>query len=586
MKKFFKYFLATFLGIMISFGMIIAIIAIIIAANTEVEMVSPNSVLQLKLNGVIKEKAQHNPLKKLNPTKMSEEEEIGLDELIGAIKYAKDDPNIRGILLNVDGLNAGYSTAGEIREALGIFKESGKFVISHSDYYSQKAYYLSSVANSIYLNPAGVLEFKGLGGTLMFFKDALAKLGIEPIVIREGKYKSAIEPFVNTEMSEANREQYTALMEDMWLHIKNEVAASRRIEVPYLDSIAEHLLASSAENATKYGLVDSTKYYDEVLAILKDSLNLADNEAIKIVELSTYLNSYRMMKELSNNSESPQVAVIRAQGTIYTGTGNFDIIGGETFAKAVRQAREDENVKAIVLRVNSGGGSALASEVVWREMVLAKQTKPVVVSMGDVAASGGYYIACPANAIIASPTTITGSIGVFGVLWNSEEVMGKIGVSTDVVKTNQYADIGSATRKMKDEERKIIETEIESIYDDFITHVAEGREMQKEMVNELGQGRVWSGQDALENGLIDMLGSCDLAITTAANMANITDYTIRELPEIDDPLELFFRSIGAKIEAAQMENLLGELAPFVKMADEMKDMKGAQARMPYSIIVE
>jgi len=586
MKKFLKYSLATFTGVIVAVMLIVLVVFIIAISAESTPQIENKSVLHLKLNKPIKERVQYNPLKKINLSGMGDDE-IALSELLGAIEMAREDPRIEGILLNPELIHAGYATVAEIREALSMFKETGKFVLAYADYYEQKTYYLASVANRVYLNPAGVIEYKGLGATLSFYKNTLEKLGLEPIILKEGKYKSAVEPFTNTEMSESNREQYDALLKSMWLSLRNDIAGSRAIDVNKLDSIAQHLLVTSSESALEYSFVDENKYYDQVLQELKDSVDIKEDEELALVDMDAYLTNFRLAAEMHKlQNQDKQVAVIRAQGTIIHGNGDVNNIGGKTFAKAIRQARQDENVKAIVLRVNSGGGSALASEEVWREMALAKQAKPTVVSMGDYAASGGYYIACPASYIIANPLTITGSIGVFGVLWNAEKTLDKIGVSNDVVKTNQYADIASVSRKMKEYEKAKLSESVEKIYTDFVQHVSDGRGLQKEHVQEIAQGRVWTGQDALEIGLIDELGTIDLAIKTAASLAKLDAFSIKELPESDDPLDEFFRTMSMNVKETEMEKALGEFYPYIKTAKEVTKIQGIQARLPFDIVVE
>lgn len=586
MKKFLKYSLATFTGVIVALLLITLVVFIIAASSESKPAIKNKSILHVRLNKPIKERVQFNPLKKISISGLGDDDLL-LSELLGAIEMAREDPKIEGILLNTDILNAGYATIAEIREALSMFRETGKFIISYADFYEQKTYYLASIANRVYMNPAGIIEYKGLGATLSFYKKTLEKLGIEPIIIKEGKYKSAVEPLINTEMSESNREQYNALLNSMWLNIRNDIAGSRAIDVNKLDSIAQHLLVTSSESAIEYNFIDENKYYDQVLQELKDSVNIKEEDELNLVELDTYLTNFRIASEIKKISlQENQIAIIRAQGNIIQGKGDVDNIGGKTFAKAIRQARTDKNVKAIVLRINSGGGSALASEEVWREMTLAKKAKPTVVSMGDYAASGGYYIACPADLIVANPLTITGSIGVFGVLWNAEKALDKIGVSNDVVKTNQYADIASASRKMEEYEKEKLSESVEKIYIDFVQHVADGRNIPKDSILQIAQGRVWSGQDALEVGLVDILGTTDMAIKSAANMAKLDAFSIKELPELDDPLEELFKAISMQVKETEIEKVLGEFYPYIKTAREATKIKGIQARLPFDIIVE
>lgn len=592
MWKFIKYVLATFIGtvlgvivlVLIGVG-IVAGVAASVMDEDPVE-VEPNSILVLKFDQPIVERASHNPLKNLDISTMKNKTELGLHDIVKSIIVAKDDPNIKGIFLNSSSVRAGISTVDEIRNALIRFKESGKFIISFNEFYSQGGYYLASVADKIYLKPEGLVEFKGLSAQALFFKDALKKIGVAPQVIRHGKYKGAVEPFIADEMSPENREQIKVYVESVWQHVLNGISGYRRLSVFQLNEIADKLTVRNAPNAVSAGLIDQLKYYDEVLVELKDSLQMDESKDIPAVLIGDYISNIEKKEKVNNVlNEKDEIAVIVASGDIISGEGEDDNIGGERIARAIREARRDENIKAIVFRVNSGGGSALASESIWRESLLASQQKTFVVSMGDAAASGGYYIACPADYIVANPTTITGSIGVFGILPNAEELMNNIGISTQVVNTNKYSDIGTITRSLKDKEKEVIGKSIDEIYETFITHVAEGREMPVEMVDSVGQGRIWTGTDAYSLGLIDMLGDMQTAIQVACDMEEIKDYKIKYLPKSEDPFEQLFESFSS-VEDAKIKELLGDSYIYYDGFKDISTQKGVQARIPFKLVVE
>lgn len=584
MKSFFKYLLATILGVIIAsifvFFIFMGIIASMVSSKKDEVKVKPNSVLELKFDKEIVDRSANNPFENFDFGGFEPSGKTGLDEILKNIKKAKDDENIKGIFMNSTVIPAGMATVEEIRNALIDFKSSGKFIISYSDYYSQKAYYLSSVADKVYTNPEGGVEFKGLHAELMFFKGTLEKLGIEPIAIRHGKYKSAVEPFICDKMSDANREQTSAYVNSLWLKMVEGISQSRNITVNELNKIADNLSTVNLDEAIKLRLIDSVKYYDQILCDLK-TLTGAKKEP-EMISLQKYFNApgARKDKKLAKD----KIAIIFAQGEIVTGKGSEEIIGSDRISKAIREARTDSTIKAIVLRVNSPGGSALASEIIWREMKLAAAVKPVVASMGDVAASGGYYISCAADTIVASPNTITGSIGVLGLMMNGQKFMkDKLGVTTDRVTTNKYSDIGNFFRPMTNEEKAIILTEIEKVYDTFITHVAEGRHMTKEKVDEIGQGRVWSGITGKNIGLVDVLGGMDRAVEIAAEMAKLEKYRIVSLPKLEDPFTQLLKSFGEETHAWFMKQELGDNYKYYMQLKQITQSQGIQARIPYLV---
>jgi protease IV len=586
MKQFFKTVFASLLGtllasvifVLLIIGMIGAIAAIS-GSEKEVE-VKENSILAVKFEGPITDRSSKNPFQNLGAI-FSKEQAIGLDDILNNIEKAKEDENIKGIYMEITSVPAGIAMVEEIRTKLLEFKNAGKFIIAYSEYYTQGAYYLASVADKVYLNPQGAIDFKGLSAELMFFKNALAKLEVEPQIIRHGKFKSAIEPFILEKMSDENREQTMTYIGSIWNHMVEGISKSRSVSAEELNKIADEMLLQKAEDAVKYKFADQLAYKDEILEILKEKTEAKAVDKINSVSIADYTNAKEKKKK---DFTKDKIAVIYAVGEIDGGEGDDEKIGSERISKAIREARLDEKVKAIVLRVNSPGGSALASEVMWREVVLAKQAKPVIVSMGNVAASGGYYISCAADTIVAEPNTITGSIGVFGVLFNAQGFMNnKIGITFDTVKTNMHADIGSINRPLMASERDIIQKSVEHVYDVFITRVAEGRNLTKEQVDEIGQGRVWSGVDAKRIGLVDVLGGLETAIEIAAQKAGLENYKLLSLPKQKDPLEELFSKGTSGVEEAMVKHFLGENAKYYMTLDRLKRYSGIQTRMPYEV---
>lgn len=591
MIKFLKYTLATFVGVVTAFVFLILIAVLIIFAvsGSSETNIEDNSVLVMKLQGEIIDNVSHSPLENISPFSTSSSGKTGLVEILKAIKEASADTKIKGILLRVEDVNAGTSTLKEIRDALQEFKSSGKFILSYSDFYSQRAYYLASVADRVYMNPEGYLLIKGVSLSTTYFKTTLEKLGVQPQFIRHGKYKSAIEIFSETEMSKASRYQLTELITDFWSLVKNEIAASRLIDVEKIDNCADSLTLRTPERALALGFIDDLKYYDQIISECKDSLKIDQNKDISSVALSNYIENMLITEESQIYSDKSQLAIIIAQGDIIPGEGDNESIGSEKIARLIRAARKDSLVKAIVLRINSGGGSALASEVIWREVKLAAEQKTLVVSMGDAAASGGYYIASPADFIVADPTTITGSIGVFGVFMTGKELLNKLGVSTDVVKTNKNADFGSFSRPVNDMEIEAFRVGIEKIYDTFITHVAEGRKMTKAEVDSIAQGRVWTGMDALEIGLVDTLGGLNTAIKVAVAMENLEDnsYYIKYYPERLDPIEAIMKDIkGSDVSTDYIKRTLGDKYMYYQAFIESQKKEGIVARLPFDMEIQ
>lgn len=594
MKQFFKFLLATVLGIAISVLLLVIIIMSIAGLSEKPVKIEPNTILHIKLDKGILDRASESPFENFDKFSGDFEDQLGLKkDILDNLKKAKTDENIKGILLEMQFIDAGMATLDEIRTALLDFKSSGKFIYAYSELYTQKAYYLASLADSIFIYPEGVLEFRGLSTQIAFLKGLLEKLEVQPQIIRgkNNKFKSAVEPFFLDKMSDANREQTSKYVGAIWNHIVKGVAESRHLSFEELTLIADSLRIRKAEDAVKYKLADAVVYKDELLEFLKEKTGAEDEKKIKFVTLKKYTHAGKEEDEEEEDGrgkfKKDKIAVIYAQGGIESGKGDNETIGSERISEAIRKARKDEKVKAIVLRVNSPGGSALASDVIWREAGIAKLIKPVIVSMGDVAASGGYYISCNADTIVASPVTITGSIGVFGVIPNAQKFFNnKLGITFDGVKTNKYSDLGTnITRPLSAEEYNIIQEEVDDIYDDFIGKVSEGRKISKADVDSIGQGRVWSGIDAKNIGLVDEFGGIERAIEIAAAKAGITDFRLTYLPRKEDPLEQIMKEImgGGEEETRIIANVLGTNYKYYQQMKSILKMSGMQARMPYLI---
>jgi len=590
MKDFFKFMFASMLGFFIMsiilffifLGMITSLASIMESEKIEV---AENTLLVMKLGTPITDRAPVDPLAGFDFQSMESNKPMGLNDILKNLDKAARDENIKGIYLNLTGVNAGSATLLEIRDALVKFKESGKFIISYSEVYTQGSYFLATTADKIYMNPEGMMDFHGLSAEMMFFKGTIEKLEAEMQIIRHGKYKSAVEPFMLDKMSPENREQMMAIIDAIWGKITQSISESRNIPVDRLNEIADGLLIKLPEDAVKFGLVDELMYKDQILAELKTILSVEEDDDIKSVSLSKYTQAPDPKKERPNRKN--KIAVVYALGEIISGEGSDAIIGSERISKAIRKARRDDKVKAIVMRVNSPGGSALASDVILREVKLAAEAKPFIISMGDVAASGGYYIACAADKIFASPTTITGSIGVLGVIPNLEETMkSKLGITFDYAMSNENSNFMSTFRPLTEYQKQVITGYIEDIYATFVTHVSDGRDMTWDAVDEIGQGRVWAGSDAFDIGLVDAFGGLTAAIDAAADMAEVDSYVIKELPAQKDPIEELFKEIfgQASIET-YLKSELGENYRIYQYLKYWKNAEGVQARLPYDIYI-
>ncbi len=591
MKQFFGAFFGSCLGILIT-GVVITLIVIASVASMFSDAINmkkdngytakENTVLKINLDGDIKERSIENPFGDVDLGPFMPKETLGIGDIIESLKFAKTDKNIKGIYLEVSNPVAGFATLEEVRNALLDFKKSGKFIYTYSEGYSQKAYYLATTADKLYLNPEGGLEIKGLSSQMMFFKKMLEKTGVEVQIFRHGKFKSAIEPFMLDKMSEANRAQVETYLGSLWNHMVNGMAKSRGMTSKDINDMANNLLIRSPQDAVKYKLVDELKYEDEVFSAIKKNIKIAETDKITFASLTDYTEANTDTKVSKN-----KIAVIYAVGEIESGEGDDEKIGSERIAKAIKDARLDKDVKAIVLRVNSPGGSALASDVIWRETVLAQKAKPFIVSMGDVAASGGYYISCAADRIFAQPNTITGSIGVFGMIPNAQKALSeKLGITIDTVNTNKHSDVGTILRGATTVEYEYIQQSVEHIYDVFITKVATGRKTTKNNIDSIGQGRVWSGADAIKINLVDELGGINDAIAYAAKQAKLNEYKLLELPKQKDPLQELLGNTKEEMETRSMKSNLGETYLYVKQIKNVLQMKGVQARLPYEMIIE
>lgn len=516
MKDFLKFTLATVTGIIISsvvlfFISILVVFSMVSSSESETQ-VRKNSVMMLDLNGTLAERSQENPLDLIMK---DDYKTYGLDDILSSIKKAKENEDIKGIYIQATSLGAGFASLEEIRNALKDFKESGKFVVAYGDAYTQGLYYLSSVADKVLLNPQGMLEWRGLAATPMFFKDLLEKVGVEMQVFKVGTYKSAVEPFISTEMSAANREQINVYLSSIWGQITSAVAESRNLSVEALNKEADRMLMFyPAEESVKNGLVDTLIYKNDVRDYLKNLAGIDKDDNMPILGIQDMIN---VKKNVPRDKSGNVIAVYYAYGEIDGGSSasTDEGINSEKVIKDLRKLKDNENVKAVVLRVNSPGGSAYGSEQIWYAVNQLKKEKPVIVSMGDYAASGGYYISCNADTIVAEPTTLTGSIGIFGMMPNAKGLTEKLGVSFDVVKTNPYADFGNLTRPMNDGEKGLMQMYVNNGYELFLTRCSDGRGISMEELDKIAQGRVWTGSTAKELGLVDELGGLDKALEIA-----------------------------------------------------------------------
>lgn len=583
MKDFIKFTFASTVGVILA-GIIFTILGIVslagmLASSDTETVVKENSIFFLDLDGALYERAEENPVLEL----MGEEyKTYGLDEILASIQKAKDNENIKGIFLQPGIFSASYASLEEIRDALMNFKESGKFIVAYADSYTQEMYYLSSVADKLIANPQGSIAWQGLASQTIFYKDLMKKVGIDMQIFKVGTYKAAVEPFIATEMSDANREQITAFLNSTWNQLLEDISASRNIPVEKLNQYAnEMMMFKPADEYIACGLADTLLYKDGVLNYLKELTGREANESLRTLTLEDMKN---IKRNVPLDKSGNIIAVYYAFGAIDQTGSTEEGIDSEKVIRDLRKLREDETIKAVVLRVNSPGGSAYGSEQIWHEVLLLKEKKPVVVSMGDYAASGGYYISCAADYIVAEPTTLTGSIGIFGMFPNLDNLLtDKLGLHFDVVKTNKFADMGDLTRAFNPQEKEVMQKYIENGYKLFVKRCADGRNMSIEEIEKIAEGRVWTGSAAKELGLVDELGGLDKALEIAAQKADIEYYSTISFPEKGNILSSFLEQTKEDYIQGQMAETMGEYYQYVKFIQNVKDMDRIQARLPFEL---
>lgn len=584
-----KFTLATMTGIILSsiilfiigIGMLVSVMS---ASDTET-IVKKNSIMMLDLNGTLVERTQESPLGILSQWLGDESATLGLDDILSSVKKAKENENIKGIYIKANSLGASYASLQEIRDALLDFKESGKFIIAYGDSYTQGLYYLSSVADKVLLNPQGRIEWRGIASTPLFYKEMLQKVGVEMQIFKVGTYKSAVEPFIATEMSPANREQVTAFANSIWSQVTTAVASGRHLPADSLNAYADRMLMLyPAEESVRCGLADTLIYRNDVRNYLKETVGIDQDEPLPVLGLAEMIN---VKKNIPKDKSGNIIAVYYANGEITdypTSSASEEGIVGTKVIRDLRKLKEDDDVKAVVLRVNSPGGSAFASEQIWHAVKELKSKKPVIVSMGDYAASGGYYISCIADTIVAEPTTLTGSIGIFGMIPNVKGLTEKIGLSYDVVTTNKHSDFGNLMRPVNEDEKSLLQMMIAQGYDTFISRCAEGRQMSKEAIERIAEGRVWTGETAKELGLVDELGGIDKALEIAVSKAGVEGYTLLSYPDKEDfLLSLFDVQQTNYVESKILKSKFGEYYQPFGLLKNLKEKSMIQARIPFEL---
>lgn len=596
MKSFLKYVLATIVGILIANFVVLILfllfIGTILTLSNQNVNVKENSLLTIRLDNTLTDRTSNNPLENIDLFSMTARPNLGLNKILASIRHAAQDNRIKGIYLNLTDIQGSFgalATTEEIRNALKEFKKSGKFIYSYSNLgYSQKAYYLASIADKIFVNPETPLLLSGMSSSVTFYKEALDKLGIQAEIVKVGKFKSAVEPFIATEMSAANRQQIKRYLNSSWESITTAIAESRDIPVDTINALADRFDFYTTKTLKEMGFFDGIVYEDEMIDILKEKCGVEHEDKLNSITLTDYQNlpEINQQQDFSDN----KIAVIYAQGEIGLEQSNSSI--GPELANTIREARKNKNIKAIVMRVNSPGGSALTSDIIWREVCLARQSKPVIVSMGDVAASGGYYISCAADTIVAEPTTLTGSIGIFGMFFTGEKLIKeKLGIHTDVVNTNQHSDFGGSyplpipisSRSLTEYERNVLQRYVNQGYATFIDRVMQGRNLEYNHLDSIAQGRVWTGKDALSIGLIDVLGGLEDAIHIAAAKANIEKYELVEYPRIKDPVEELFSQLTGNIRARIIQEELGAYYDIHEEIKTLTENQGILARLPFHL---
>lgn len=587
MGQFFKFMFASCLGVILA-GILLTLIGVGVVTQLASQAdkhktVQPNTVLHLTLDQPVPE--QTNNLD-MNPFDLKNQYVLGLNDMIGAIRQAKTDDRVQGIYLDLKQVVVGPATSKALRQAIDDFKSSGKFVYAYGEYYMQGSYYLASVADKVYLNPLGDLDFRGYSIIQPYFKKMLDKIGVDMQVTYAGNFKSATEPFRLEKMSPENRTQVREFIESLYDSFLADISASRKKSVEELENIADGWKMRNPEDAVNLGLVDHAGYEDEVLGDIRSRLGLEEDDKIPMMKLADYAKSKGSGQDYSAKD---RIAVVYAEGSIVDGKASPGTIGDDQYVKWLRSIRKDDKIKAVVLRVNSPGGSALASENIWRELSLIKETgKPVVVSMGDYAASGGYYISCMADSIYAEPNTLTGSIGVFNLMPNAEILFEeKLGITFDTVKTGEFSTSLTPFYSWTDSERKIMQQDVDDIYETFLQRVANGRGMTRDEVHQVAQGRVWTGQRAVELGLVDDIGGLDKALQTAAYLAGVEKYRTREFPAVKEPIQQFIEEFMEEDEAVQsylLKEQLGQYGPLYQHIKELQSATGVQARLPFLIL--
>ncbi len=583
--NFFKTVLASCLGVVLaSFAVFLIgsmVLGSLVASGDTAKKVEANSILEINFGKPIPEKTNNVAT---DPFAFDTESVLGLHDMVAAIESAKENDKIKGIYLDLSAAPGGRATSSVLREALVDFKDSGKFILAYSIAYSQGTYYMASVADEVLMHPLGGVDFLGFSAQIPFFKDMLDRLGVKMQVYYAGQFKSATEPFRRNEMSEQNRLQTRQYLEGMYKIYLEDISESRGIPVSELRAVADGYKLKKAEDAKTYNFVDALVYHDEVRANLKERIGLNADDKLEMIALGDYQKGN---KKKANFKAKDKIAVVYAEGDLVDGKGEEGNIGGDKYAKIIRKIREDKKVKAIVLRVNSPGGSVIASDLIWRELILAKEAgTPIIVSMGDLAASGGYYISCMADTIFAEPNTITGSIGVFGMIPNVQTMLDeKAGITFDSVKTGPYSHGISPFFAITEAEGKVIQESVDDIYDLFLTKVAKGRGMTKGAVHEVAQGRVWTGEKALEIGLVDALGGLDDALAVAADKAGLESYRLSEYPKVKDPMTALIEKLTGQDKQAKaiLTEEMKSVFPEYKYLEKLKSMKGPQARLPFML---
>lgn len=592
MKDFLKFTCATVAGVIIS-GVVLFIFGVltlfcILSVSDTATVVEENSLMMLNLNGTLVEHKQEDPLDLLSQLMGDERQSYGIDDILSSIRKAKDNENIKGIYLQAGALATSYASLQEIRNALLDFKESGKFIIAYADNYTQGLYYLSSVADRLLLNPKGMIEWKGLGASSLFYKGLLEKVGVEMQIFKVGTYKSAVEPYIATEMSAANREQMDAFLHSVWGQIISGVSVSRNLPADSLNVYADRMLMfHPAEESVRCGLADTLVYRDDVRGYLKQWMGMDKDDDLCVLSLDD------MIRVRSNDTKAKNgnvIAVYYASGEIVdagSSVDSYNKIVGTTVVKDLRKLKEDDQVKAVVLRVNSPGGSAFASEQIWHAVKALREEKPVIVSMGDYAASGGYYLSCAADTIVAEPMTLTGSIGIFGMVPNMKGLADKVGLSYDVAKTNKFADLGNVMRPLNDEEKALMQMMVNQGYDTFLSRCAEGRHTTKEAIAKVAEGRVWTGEMAKELGLVDELGGIDKALKIAEAKAGVDNYTLVAYPEQMGMWESLLEVSPANyIESKLLKDRLGDYYQSFDLLRNLHEKAMIQARMPFELTIK